>query len=408
MDNEQKKEETPNKKALCYRDNCFFPIPSLFFIMPILFMLVACGSKEEDVRSKNNNLVTQEKNDDWQEAKVGGVGEDQESPKQHDEDLSAPVDDDLEKILLDIDRDFDNAISMLQSELDMVYSTTGDTYDDYVANKKVLSDWYAQLPDKMSRLYKSTMDNSIVYFRNVASSADHSDSDTVDNAMNVFQKRVYEDAFGKLDDVIYENTFNEINDRYYDGIFGEQTDEVDFVDWFNEKSECYSEWLDAKSDFYAEWLDAKSEIYGVYLDVLSEFWIGNFDVDSIFEDVDVPDVSTEEFVEPTEDDGGLREKISSEPVDAPSDTPSDTVNPELKAFLDEYEAFMNEYIDFIKKYEGSNYSTEMLLDYTRMLEKYADFAQAVDEYDLREMSAADAAYYIDVTSRVSKKLLEAY
>ena len=39
--------------------------------------------------------------------------------------------------------------------------------------------------------------------------------------------------------------------------------------------------------------------------------------------------------------------------------------------------------------------------------KYAEFAKAIEEYDQDEMSDADLAYYIEVTSRVNQKLLDA-
>jgi hypothetical protein len=42
-----------------------------------------------------------------------------------------------------------------------------------------------------------------------------------------------------------------------------------------------------------------------------------------------------------------------------------------------------------------------------MLAKYAEFAHAIEEYDTEEMSDADMAYYIEVTTRVSQKMMDA-
>jgi hypothetical protein len=67
---------------------------------------------------------------------------------------------------------------------------------------------------------------------------------------------------------------------------------------------------------------------------------------------------------------------------------------------------MNQYIDFMVKYESSDNTVSMLLDYTKMLQEYAEFADKLDKYDSNEMSAADAAYYLEVTSRVSAKMLK--
>lgn len=89
-----------------------------------------------------------------------------------------------------------------------------------------------------------------------------------------------------------------------------------------------------------------------------------------------------------------------------ADISSGEVNPDLKAFLDEYEAFMDDYVEFMKKYTESGSSVEMLSDYMTMIQRYADFASAAEKYNPEEMSAADAAYYLDVTTRISKKMLE--
>lgn len=86
---------------------------------------------------------------------------------------------------------------------------------------------------------------------------------------------------------------------------------------------------------------------------------------------------------------------------------SGEVNPDLKAFLDEYEAFMDKYVEFMEKYEDSESSADMLEDYLAIMKEYADFAQALEDYDSEKMSTADAAYYLDVTTRISKKMLMA-
>lgn len=113
----------------------------------------------------------------------------------------------------------------------------------------------------------------------------------------------------------------------------------------------------------------------------------------------------ENVVESDSSENDTEENEKQEETDV-SDASSGAVNPELKAFLDEYEAFMDEYVEFMEKYNDSGYSVEMLSDYLKMMDRYADFAETADKYDSEEMSAADAAYYIEVTSRVSKKMLE--
>ena len=83
---------------------------------------------------------------------------------------------------------------------------------------------------------------------------------------------------------------------------------------------------------------------------------------------------------------------------------ADGVTPELKKFLDEYEAFVNDYCDFMETYDQSD--TSAMMEYLSLLQKYADFAEAADAYDQDEMSDADLKYYLEVTTRIEKRLLE--
>ena len=48
----------------------------------------------------------------------------------------------------------------------------------------------------------------------------------------------------------------------------------------------------------------------------------------------------------------------------------------------------------------------LLADYADYMSKYADFVKDFEKWEDEEMNAAETAYYIEVQSRVSKKLLE--
>ena len=65
------------------------------------------------------------------------------------------------------------------------------------------------------------------------------------------------------------------------------------------------------------------------------------------------------------------------------------------------------YVAFMKKYQTATDSSAMLMDYLSFMQKYNDFSEKANAYDTNEMSTADAAYYLEVTSRVSQKLLQA-
>ena len=83
---------------------------------------------------------------------------------------------------------------------------------------------------------------------------------------------------------------------------------------------------------------------------------------------------------------------------------SGEVDPELKAWLDSYEAFVDEYVAFMENYDPNDLSA--MTSYLDMLQKYSDFTTQVDNWDTSSMSAADYAYYIEVTSRCAEKMLQ--
>ncbi len=102
------------------------------------------------------------------------------------------------------------------------------------------------------------------------------------------------------------------------------------------------------------------------------------------------------------------------PESAPEPTPEQTetipeteIRPEVKEFLDSYEAFMNEYVEFMQKYQDSDAGSaaSMLMDYYSFFARYAEFEEKIDAFEESDLTNAELAYYIEVTSRVSQKLL---
>lgn len=83
------------------------------------------------------------------------------------------------------------------------------------------------------------------------------------------------------------------------------------------------------------------------------------------------------------------------------------VSSEFKEMMDEYEEFMDEYIAFMKKYKNGGNASEMLEDYNDYLDKYKEFTKKIEKVDESKLSSADNAYFIEVTTRVNKKLAKA-
>ena len=83
------------------------------------------------------------------------------------------------------------------------------------------------------------------------------------------------------------------------------------------------------------------------------------------------------------------------------------VSPDLKEALDSYEAFMDDYIAFMERYNSSDDTASMLNDYLNYLQEYSNLMAKIEAIDADSLSTADYAYYIEVTSRVSQKLISA-
>ncbi len=86
---------------------------------------------------------------------------------------------------------------------------------------------------------------------------------------------------------------------------------------------------------------------------------------------------------------------------------SDVVTPSFKEMMDGYESFMDEYIAFMQKYDSSDDTASLLLDYTNLVTKELEWLDKIDSVDESQLSAADDLYYLEVTARVNKKLYDA-
>lgn len=87
--------------------------------------------------------------------------------------------------------------------------------------------------------------------------------------------------------------------------------------------------------------------------------------------------------------------------------PINGIRTEFKEAMDSYEVFFDEYITFMKKYKDSSNAASMLTDYSNYMTKYADTMKKMNDLADGELSTAESAYYIEVTARINKKLIDA-
>jgi hypothetical protein len=69
---------------------------------------------------------------------------------------------------------------------------------------------------------------------------------------------------------------------------------------------------------------------------------------------------------------------------------------------------MDEYVAFMQKYAkaSTDEMVAMMGDYYSVLNEYTEYAEKMDALDESELTNAELAYYIEVTNRVSQKLLK--
>lgn len=87
--------------------------------------------------------------------------------------------------------------------------------------------------------------------------------------------------------------------------------------------------------------------------------------------------------------------------------PASGLRPEFQAAMDSYEAFIDEYVEFMQKYIASNGTDLTLLaDYAEYLEKLSRWEDDFDKWEEEDLNNEELAYYLEVQSRVLKKLSE--
>lgn len=89
-----------------------------------------------------------------------------------------------------------------------------------------------------------------------------------------------------------------------------------------------------------------------------------------------------------------------------SKTESDKMRSDFIAAMDSYEDFMDEYVDFMKKYMNNPSDNSLLMDFADYSSKYAEFVSDFEDWESEELSDAELKYYIEVQTRVNKKLAE--
>ena len=138
----------------------------------------------------------------------------------------------------------------------------------------------------------------------------------------------------------------------------------------------------------------------IILGIIALVWVGCGDKDTEpQENVQETEVIQEE--EPEEEQPDVQEE---KPEEEPQEEPLEALDPDFKAMMDSYEAFFDEYVEFMNTYNDSDDTLGMLADYTEYMTKFTDYMGKLEQVESEDLNAAETAYYLEVNSRVMKKL----
>ena len=132
--------------------------------------------------------------------------------------------------------------------------------------------------------------------------------------------------------------------------------------------------------------------------VLAFFGCSKDDTASSEQDTEAVETTetAEEEAEPSEEAG----------TEADSGSDSGLLSPDFKKTMDDYEAWFDHYCDVMKKYEENPSDLELLSEMSDLLTEETKMLDEMENMDQSKMNTAELAYYLEVTARIEKKLLE--
>lgn len=119
-----------------------------------------------------------------------------------------------------------------------------------------------------------------------------------------------------------------------------------------------------------------------------------------------PEEEEPEEEEPKEEKSTTKKSTTSAKTTTTTKSSDSDIDPDFKAAMDSYEEFMSNYVDFMKKYQANPTDMGLLADYATYISDYAKFCDDFAKWEDEDLNTAELAYYLDVQTRVNKKLLE--
>lgn len=187
-----------------------------------------------------------------------------------------------------------------------------------------------------------------------------------------------------------------------------------------ESSEAFSvELINISKQQYDDYVDACID-QGFTVDYYrdeSDFWAldgegydlsVDYDADMLIMgiSIDLPDAETDDDDMEESDLAETTTTATAKPTATTAANASGDLDADFKAAMDSYEAFMDNYVAFMKKYQANPSDLGLLVDYADYMSQYATLVEDFEGWEDEDMNDAELAYYLEVQTRVSQKLLE--
>lgn len=78
----------------------------------------------------------------------------------------------LEGIREGIENDFSDTIQKINEKLEETNSAVGNSYEEYIKNKQLVTDWYTFAISEENALFERTVERSVEYYKLIATSID--------------------------------------------------------------------------------------------------------------------------------------------------------------------------------------------------------------------------------------------
>lgn len=308
-----------------------------------------------------------------------------------------------------IENTVEDSLTALDDEAAALIEKVFD-YDSYLENHDEIKAFYETVYTKSGQLCSQMLLFSADYAQAILDSS-KSYNDAYDELEDVYDL-IYDDMGDEIYNRIYDGVLEDLYDAFYDGAL-DDSDAAPYSDWSKTHSDEYKAWSSARSDTYKQWSRFRSDVYKFWSRIRSEIYKGKEDraLKKIADFRADAQEQLEKFSldsQTTPSTAAQTTPVSETAATTPTveNSSGATVSPEFKKTMDSYEAFFDEYVAFLKDYSANPTSLTLLSKYASFLQKYTETITALDSIDESELSAADDAYYVEVTLRISQKLLE--